>query len=231
VLKSSGQRPDDVNVKPELDVGSSETSARREHKQPAANRERRVRTGHPRIGGLLLALQNEPHQRRAWALGATGEERVARTLSSRVSDDVVVLHDRRIRGTRANIDHIAVAPGGVWVIDTKRYEGKQVQVQRPLLGAPTLRIGQRDETKLIHGLATQVALVETATRAVFPGAPIRGALCFVDADLPLIAKPSLCGCELLQPRTLAKRLNAPGPLSGADIEALAAHLARRFPSA
>ncbi|MEV4421445.1 NERD domain-containing protein, partial [Patulibacter sp. NPDC049589] len=33
---------------------------------------------------------------------------------------VVVLHDRRVPRTHANIDHIAIAPSGIWVIDTKR---------------------------------------------------------------------------------------------------------------
>lgn len=33
------------------------------------------------------------------------------------------VHDRRIPGSRANIDHIAVAATGVWVIDTKNATG------------------------------------------------------------------------------------------------------------
>jgi hypothetical protein len=36
----------------------------------------------------------------------------------------LVLHDRAIPGTRSNIDHIAVVPSGVWVIDTKQYRGR-----------------------------------------------------------------------------------------------------------
>ncbi len=35
-----------------------------------------------------------------------------------------VLHDRRIPGSKANIDHIVVGPAGVFAIDTKRYTGK-----------------------------------------------------------------------------------------------------------
>jgi nuclease-like protein len=48
---------------------------------------------------------------------------MVRTLQSRVST------------SRANIDHIAIAPSGVWVIDSKRYKGR-VSVSRPLLGKP-----------------------------------------------------------------------------------------------
>ena len=39
----------------------------------------------------------------------------------------MVLHDRAVPGGRANIDHIAVVPSGVWVIDTKHYRGRLEQ--------------------------------------------------------------------------------------------------------
>ena len=50
-----------------------------------------------------------------------------------------MLHDRRIPGTRANIDHIAVASSAVWVIDAKRYNGK-LAVSPPLFGNAKLMI-------------------------------------------------------------------------------------------
>ena len=37
---------------------------------------------------------------------------------------VLLLHDRRLPGSRANIDHIAVTSAGIWVIDSKRYTGR-----------------------------------------------------------------------------------------------------------
>jgi hypothetical protein len=45
----------------------------------------------------------------------------AKLLDSR---GVELLHDRRICGSRANIDHLAIGPGGVTVIDAKNYRGK-----------------------------------------------------------------------------------------------------------
>src|SRR5215217_3006119 len=115
---------------PELDTGTAGASARREHDRRRANRERRVREKHPHIGGALLALRDGPTHETVWARGAAGEERVAAYLAKHLNDDVVVLHDRRIPGRRANIDHIAVAPSGVWVVDAKRYKGK-VAVRKP----------------------------------------------------------------------------------------------------
>jgi hypothetical protein len=56
-------------------------------------------------------------------------------------------------------------------------------------------------------------------------------LCFVDADLPMLGTLSFNGHELLNPRALAKRLNATGSTSADAVRTLAGQLARRFPSA
>ena len=211
----------------DLDCGTAGASARAEHARRHTNRERRVREKHPRLGGPILALQGEPAHQRSWARGAGGEEKVEQRLAKLVRDDVVVLHDRRMPGSRANIDHIAVAPSGVWVIDTKRYKGK-LAIRKPLFGEPKLIIGGRDRTKLIDGLAAQVAVVEATVR---PSTPVRGALCFVDTDLPLLGNPSFNGYPLLYVRGLAKRLNADGPLATDEVRRVAGELARLFPSA
>ena len=43
--------------------------------------------------------------------------------STRSCRSIAVLHDRRIPGSKANIDHIAITAAGIWVIDAKRYKG------------------------------------------------------------------------------------------------------------
>lgn len=73
-----------------------------------------------------------------------------------------MLHDRRIPGSRANIDQIAVAPTGVWVIDTKRYNGK-LEVAEPLFGKATLKVASRDQTKLVDGLVKRLELALAAS--------------------------------------------------------------------
>ena len=65
-----------------------------------------------------------------FAKGAEGERLVARMLEEKCPD-VLFLHNRQ-RGSRArdgDIDHIAVAPSGVHVIDAKHYEGAKVDVK------------------------------------------------------------------------------------------------------
>jgi hypothetical protein len=221
---SVDDRPDDI------ELGTAGASARREHARRRANREERVREKHPRIGGALLALSDDPRHETVWARGAGGEEHVAKFLAKYLDEGVVVLHDRRIPRSRANIDHIAVAPSGVWVIDSKRYKGK-VAVSKPLFGKAKLTIAGRDKSKLVEGLAKQVALVEAVMPEVAPGVAVRGALCFVDADLPMLGKLSFNGYPLLYPKPLAKRINSDGPLASERVQAVAAELARRFPAA
>ena len=60
---------------------------------------------------------------RHWRTGAEGEQNLAALLASG-AQHVPMLHDRAVPRSRANIDHIAVAPSGVYVIDCKRYKGK-----------------------------------------------------------------------------------------------------------
>ena len=142
------------------DNGTAGASARREHARRRAAREQHARERHPQIGKLLLALTDEPQEIQAWERGARGEELAAAALTKHVTPEVTLLHDRRIPG-RGNIDHIAIAPSGVWVIDTKRYRGR-VSIQRRLIGRRRLMIAGRDQTKLIDGLERQVAAVNKA---------------------------------------------------------------------
>jgi len=208
-------------------TGSAGASARREHERRRRDREQRTHEKHPRIGGLLLALQDHPQPERAWITGADGEEAVARTLQERCGSNVRLLHDRRLPGTRTNIDHLAVTPSGVWVIDAKKYKGK-VEVRKPLLGQAKLLINGRDRSKLADGLAKQVDAVKAAAG---DAPPVHGAFCLLDADLPLVGTLSFRGYQLLYRKKLTRKLNAAGRLSDTGVRELADALADRFPAA
>jgi hypothetical protein len=60
----------------------------------------------------------------AWRRGAAGERRTARLLEPLDRHGWAVLHDLAVPGSRANIDHLVVGPGGVFVIDSKQYRGR-----------------------------------------------------------------------------------------------------------
>jgi hypothetical protein len=81
----------------------------------------------------------------AWRRGAAGERRTARLLAALEWHGWAVLHDLAIPGSRANIDHLVIGPGGVFVIDSKQYRGRlRLDLSRRLWHgrhplAPTLR--------------------------------------------------------------------------------------------
>jgi hypothetical protein len=60
----------------------------------------------------------------AWRRGAAGERHTARLLHPMERQGWAVLHDLAVPGSRANIDHLVIGPGGVFVIDSKHYRGR-----------------------------------------------------------------------------------------------------------
>jgi hypothetical protein len=214
--------------------GIAGSSARREYERRKSRREDRIRAQHPKLGGLILALSDDPQSTRAWDEGAIGEERLGARLDTlAAAGEVTVLHDRRIPGTRANIDHLVVAGSGVWVIDAKRYKGRpSLRVEGGILRprVERLMVGRRDCTKLVDGVLKQVDLVRAALASKAVEAPLMGALAFVDADWPMIGGAfSTRGVHVLWPRRLRKLVLAPGQLE--DIDAVDSILATHFPPA
>lgn len=220
--------PPEVPV--ETDSGVAGASARREYERRRAKREGRIRSAYPRLGRLILALSNDPQSTRAWERGAVGEERVGARLDGLVSSGVAVLHDRRIPGTRANIDHLVVTTGGVWVVDPKRYRGRpELRVEGGVLRprVEKLVVGGRDRTKLVDGVLRQVTLVQDVVGA---DVPVTGVLCFVEADWPMVGGSfTTRGVQVLWPRWLIKVLReSTGEVEVSGVQRL---LASRFPPA
>ncbi len=200
-------------------------SARQEHDRRRTKRLARDRDHYGQLLGTVVSQLNTPSHETAWATGAGGEEKLAECLAKACGPDVILFHDRRFPGRRANVDHLAVTPRGVWVIDTKRYRG-DVHVERKLLRPPKLTIAGRDQTKLVDGVRRQADHV-----AELLGVDVTAALCFVDADLPLGGLGSAGDVQLLSPRRLAKQLRRSGPVSAETRADLATKIDAGLPGA
>ncbi|HEY5192489.1 MAG TPA: nuclease-related domain-containing protein [Solirubrobacteraceae bacterium] len=216
---------------PQLDRGQPGASVAREYQRRKRNREVRTREAHPRIGGFLLAVRGAPQHERAFHSGEIGEREVAAALERRTAESpAIILHDRRMPGGYGNIDHLAVAPTGVFVIDAKNITGK-VRVANPMFGPSRLMIAGRNRTRLIDGLERQVSVVQRALSASDHEVPVRGVLCFTSADLPLLGTLSMRDNLLVHCKALARRVNAKGPLAAPAIDTLAHRLANTLPPA
>jgi len=139
-----------------------------------------------------------------------------------------MLHDRRIPGSRANIDHVAITPGGVFVIDAKHYSG---QVEKRNLGTifrsdVRLYVGRRDCTKLLHGSEDQAEVVRDALAPLgFTDIPVRPVLCFLGAEWGFFASPFKLGSVLVtHPKFLYELLQKDAEVETAAIQETARHL-------
>ena len=216
-------RPTPAQVRSGPAGGSALVEAERRRARQAA-REARIKAKHPIRGRLALALFPEPDAGRSYAKGAVGEQVLGQFLDALHANGVLTLHDRRLPRSTANIDHLVVAGGGVWVIDAKRYQG------RPERAWGKLRVNGRDQTKLVSGVHKQVAHVRAALdRAGVEGVDVHGCLCFIHADIGLIQRPfSVDGVFVTWRKPLGKRLLEPGALTLEDRLRLQHLLSRAF---
>lgn len=215
-----------------VDAGVPGASARREFERRKQRREQRIREKHPKIGGLLHALSSEPQTTTAWETGALGEERLGSRLNELASNELRVLHDRRIPGSRANIDHLAITPSGVYVIDPKKYAGRpQLKVEGGLLRprVEKLLVDARDCTKLVDGVIKQVEIVRGLMGSAMP---VHGVLCFVDAEWPLLGGAfTTREIEVLWPKKLYPKLRMEGTVGVGTITETHRLLASALPPA
>ncbi len=196
--------------------GTPGSSARRELERRMA----RYDTVTAEVGSLRRLVRNlvpPPQTTQAWATGPRGELAVARVLSDLTGGWVYALHERRIPGSRANIDHIAISASGIHVIDAKLYRSPVVIRRSGGLLSPRreqLLVGGRDRTSLLTGLAPQVQAVRTALHGIpdLDAFPVRSVLCFVESDLGAVSRRStVAGVHVLGLRPLRRQLSAPGP--------------------
>lgn len=224
--------PSMTSASPVVDAGTPGASARREFERRAKRREQRIRAAHPKLAGLIHALTDDPQSTTAWDVGAVGEERLGRRLNDFATGTLRVLHDRRIPSTRANIDHIAVTPTGVYVIDAKRYRGRpHLKVEGGILRprVEKLLIGTRDCSRVVEGVIKQIDVVRDH---VGGDVPLHAVLCFVEADWPLFGVSFTArGVQVLPPKKLYAQLTAAGPLDIDGIATLHQQLAAALPPA
>jgi hypothetical protein len=214
-----------------IDAGVAGASGQARYEYLHARREARIDAQFGPLAGIIKFMTDDPQSARAWRSGSIGERELATSLATAAGDRAVLLHDRRVPKTRGNIDHLAVASNGVWVIDAKNYRGV---IQRRDVGGwlkvdHRLFVGGRDRTKIIDGLAWQVDAVRNALDS--EQVSIQAAVCFTDAEWGWFTKPfELRGVLVTGPRTLAKRISEPGALDPQGVRRVAANLSHALPS-
>ena len=149
--------------------------------------------------------------------------------------DLVVLNDRRVAGTRGNIDHIAIAPAGVFVLDAKYYQGLIKVVDKGSFFRSDLRltVGGRNKSGLAENMGWQLKAVTKALvdAGVDPLPPVTAVLCFVDASFPIFGRPkSFEGVRIESDRSIVKVLGEPVVLEPMEVDRLAHIIAAALPA-
>ncbi|MHB1251003.1 MAG: nuclease-related domain-containing protein [Acidimicrobiales bacterium] len=215
-------------MKPES--GRAGASAQKEFERRHQKREAVLdqRFGH--FAGLVKFLVDDPQSTRAWAKGSEGERLLAEALTRRVGDRAVLLHDRKIPRTTANIDILAIAATGAWIIDAKKYKGRLER--RDKGGWRTIDyhvyVNGRDQSKLAGGLHKQAAVVRAALGDL--DVPIHSVLCFIEAEWDFFLKPfQVDDVWVTYGKHLAEMIAAAGPLSDDEVLRVANVLAAALP--
>ena len=147
----------------------------------------------------------------------------------------MVLHDRRVPKTKGNIDHIVIAPAGVFVVDAKRYQGMiRIRDRGGLFSRDDrLYVGGRDCSDLAANMGWQVSAIEQALTAAtvdLSTVPVTPVLCFVDGEWPLLRPPeSYKGVRLEGKRSIGKLVSGSSIIDSAQIDHISRILATAFP--
>ena len=169
--------------------------------------------------GLVIAVAAPPiaQSTQSWATGAEGEVATAALLDPLVPLGAVVLHDRRIPGSRANVDHIVVSPGGVFVVETKSYK-YEVGSRNGVLTTGGRRTGAVAEVR------REAAAVERVVdRPVIP---------LIVVHRARVSVRTVDGIRVLRPSELQAAITGhPAVLSPAEVSELAARIDKAMPRA
>src|SRR4051812_12339676 len=218
------------------EAGAAGASAESEGERRKAKRVEDVRKKHGDHAAAVAEAMAAKDIAASWGKGSAGESWLAKFVEQKVGNAVIALHDRLIPGTEGNIDHIFVAPTGVWVVDAKAYKGRVVKKA----GGPLWReqnevyVGGRKRTNLAEAVNKQVDCVLVALKPApaAKGTNVYGALCFTESEWALLDRPFQVGnIWVLYPRALCKRLTKKGPLERSAMERLATRLDLSLPRA
>lgn len=150
----------------------------------------------------------------SYGKGAEGERRTATSLWKLTG--YTVLHDRKIPGSRANIDHVVIGPGGVFVVETKNYSGKVMVKGDDLFVSGRKRTAVLEQTWR-EAVAVQGVLAVELARLARDVTPV---LCIHGAELPW-SRTTVQGVRICNGRELKNLIaKSPPALADQDVAAL-----------
>jgi hypothetical protein len=147
------------------------------------------------------------------------------SLHTDLGGHAVVLDDRRVQGSALAVDHVVLAPSGVWLVAVEDGRGRvsRRDVGRWFRVDDRLFVGRVDRTELIDLLDEQVQAMEhTLSAAGLGTAPVHAALCVRGCTWGWFAKPfAIRGVWLCWPDRLSQLVLEWEAMPASDYERLA----------
>lgn len=118
----------------------------------------------------------------AWLEAVAADERTMAAQLSSLPPSYAVIHDLRVPGSKGNIDHVVVGPGGAFVVMTRRFDGLLAFHDGQLWAGDTSLRGDFESARVESQMLTQSL-----------GTPVVPVIGYLGAGLPAASPTSLDG--------------------------------------
>lgn len=182
------------------------------------------------VAGIDALTRWRKHEAvRTWRKGAAGERRTARMLRPLSRHGYTVLHDRALPYGKANVDHLVIGPGGLFVVDTKNWDKRKRITRRGRRGY--VRVGRTSGDKVVGSVIYEAGRVsETLSRTLKRPVEVAPVVAIHGAAVPLLRVMRVSGVPFLRASQVPgwiSRQNA--VLSVAEVTELSAAAEKLFP--
>ncbi len=160
--------------------------------------------------------------------GLAGEQQVARLLSSKLSDDYFLLNGVYLRNGGGDIDHIVLGRSGIFVLETKNWNGDitcygdqwQRAGKQRFKGSPSIQV--KRNTALIKGI------IGSSQDFRMLGIRLEGIVVFTNNHTTLhLTNPTVPIVKLAQLPNLITTYQGPNMYSSQQLEAIAEEILKQ----
>jgi hypothetical protein len=165
---------------------------------------------------------------RVYNAGWAGEKQVTNLLSSKLSDEYLLLNGLYLRNGGGDIDHVVLGPNGVFILETKNWSGDitcngdewQRRGKNSFKTSPSLQV-KRNAAKIKHIIDSSPAL-----RSI--GVTVEGIVVFTNNYATLhLDSPTVLILKLPQLPNHITACRSPGNYSSQQLEAIAKEILRQ----
>ena len=165
---------------------------------------------------------------RVYNAGWAGEKQVTKLLSSKLSDDYLLLNSLYLRNGGGDVDHVVLGPNGVFVLETKNWSGDitcngdewQRDDRHTFKNSPSLQV-KRNTAKIKH-------IIDSSPALRSPEVTVEGIVVFTNNHSTLhLNSPTVLILRLSQLPSHIAMYRSLGSYSSQQLEAIGKEILRQ----